>query len=214
MKLYMHPASPNCVAVQAVAAELGLRLEAEPVDLFAGANRSAEFLALNPNGLVPVLQDDGFVLWETAAILQYMAAKVPAQALLPLDERERAGVTRWQSWAIAHWQPVLQVLIFQRLFKRLKGQGEADEVAVDAALPKLHNCAKILDDAFAARPWICGDRPTIADFALGAYLVYAEVAQIPLSSFEGLGAWWARLRSRPAWLRAESAMPRLSVSPV
>ena len=128
MKLHMHPASPNCVAVLAAAAELGTPLDIEQVDLMAGANRNAPFLSINPNGLVPVLEDGDFVLWETVAILQYLAAKNPRQSLLPPDERGRANVTRWQSWGIAHWQPALQVFIFQRLFKRLRGLGDRNNL--------------------------------------------------------------------------------------
>lgn len=209
MRLYTHPASPNCVAVLAAAAEVGLQLELQPVDLFAGDNKSTKFLAINPNGLVPVLQEDDFVLWETTAILQYLASRVAVQSLLPLDERERADVTRWQSWAIAHWQPALQPFIYQNLFKRLKGLGAADQAVIAQAMPKLDGCARILDEALAVRPWICGDRPTVADLALGAYLVYEQAAKIPLSRFAKLAEWWARLRARPAWALAESSMPEL-----
>ena len=73
MKAYIHPASPNCVAVLTLAQELSVPLETETVDLFAHANTAPEFLSINPNGLVPVLIDGDFVLWETTAILQYLA---------------------------------------------------------------------------------------------------------------------------------------------
>jgi glutathione S-transferase len=208
MMAYIHPASPNCVAVRAAAGELGIKLETEIVDLFGQANLEPSFLALNPNGLVPVLEDEGFVLWETTAILQYLAARRDPAILLPREERARADVTRWQVWAVAHWQPALQTFIFENLFKRLRGLGGPDPRVIEGAQPRLVKFAAILETVLTKREWICGDRPTLADLTVGAYLVYAETADIPLSDYTHLLKWWSRLRRRPAWVAAESDIPR------
>lgn len=206
MKVFIHPASPNCVAVLAAAMEAGVELEREVVDLFSGANSDPRFLAINPNGLVPVLDDGGFILWETAAILQYLAARSGVRRLLPVDERMRADVTRWQFWNVAHWQPALQVFIFQNLFKRMKGLGQADAGAITETMPRFARNAAILDAALRGRSWLCGDGITVADLSVGAYLVYAEAASVPLAPYTSLLAWWTRLRERPAWRAAQSGL--------
>jgi len=209
MKALIHPASPNCVAVLAAARELEIELATEVVDLFGQANLDPEFLKINPNGLVPVLLDNDFVLWETTAILQYLASQGRLESLLPLDERTRADVTRWQAWNIAHWQPVLQTFIFENLFKRLRGLGSPDPQILAGAVPRLIKHARVLNTALTDREWLCAGRLTVADLAVGAYLVYAEPAAIALGDYPHLLDWWSRLRRRPAWSAAEAGLPKL-----
>ena len=102
MKLYGFPHSPNTWKVRAVAAHLGLRLDFEFVDLTKGQSRTPAFLALNPTGRTPVLVDGDFKLWESNAIMQYLASRT-TNSLWPDDARARADIMRWQSWQLAHW---------------------------------------------------------------------------------------------------------------
>lgn len=99
MKLYDFPFSPNSRKVRAVAYELGIALETQRVDLLTGGQRSPEFLARNPNGRVPVLEDGDLILWESTAIIRYLAA---GSALLPAARRTAAEVDRWTAWQLAH----------------------------------------------------------------------------------------------------------------
>jgi len=94
MKLHVAPPSPRAFKVLAVARHLDLDFDLCPVDIPKGANLTPEFAALNPNKKMPVLADDGFVLWESNAIMQYLAAKRPDGGLLPADARGRADVAR------------------------------------------------------------------------------------------------------------------------
>src|SRR5262249_21731615 len=113
MKLYGFPPSPNTWKARAVAAHLGIPLELELVDLTKP--RTPAYLALNPTGRTPTLVDGDFVLWESTAIMQYIASQKP-NSLWPDDARTRADIMRWQSWQIAHWgKEALEPLIFQRL---------------------------------------------------------------------------------------------------
>src|SRR5262249_49589919 len=105
IKLHVAPPSPRPFKVLAVARHLGLDFELCPVDLLNGAHLRPEFAALNPNRKMPVLEDDGFVLWESNAITQYLASKKPESGLLPSDPRKRADVSRWQFWARPHLAP-------------------------------------------------------------------------------------------------------------
>lgn len=126
MKLYFHPAAPNCIKVLVTATHLDIALEHEVVDLFKGEQDQPGYRSVSPTGLVPALQDGEFVLWESNAIMQFLAASGPHSSLLPCNERGRADVTRWQCWELAHWTPAVSVYLRENLFKRLKGIGAPD----------------------------------------------------------------------------------------
>lgn len=205
MRLFSHPASPNCVAVVAAARRLGSDLDVQHVDLFNGEQRKPEFLALNPNGLVPVLRADDFVLWETLAILEYLGSMDATHLLLPEDPRQRANVSRWMAWGLAHWNPALQPFIFERMFKALKGQGEPDEQSLAAAQPKLHQAAVLLDTTVGRTGYVCGDRLTLADYYLAAYPMYARQARINLQPYPDLSRWLERIHSLEEWQTATGA---------
>ena len=100
MKLYGFPPSPNTWKVRAVAAQLGLPLDLEFVDLTKGQSHTPDYLALNPTGRTPALVDGDFKLWESTAIMQYLASQTP-NPLWPNDARIRADIMRWQSWQLA-----------------------------------------------------------------------------------------------------------------
>src|SRR4030081_1552446 len=126
MKLYGFPPSPNTWKVRAVAAHLGMPLELVPVDLTKGGQRAPDYLALNPCGRAPTLVDGDFVLWESDAIMQYLADRKP-NSLWPNDSRVRADIARWQCWDLAHWSAeAFQPLIFQRVVKKIMNIGAAD----------------------------------------------------------------------------------------
>src|SRR5215831_6039883 len=130
MKLYSHPVSTNARKARLTALHLGIALEEKMVDLKNGEQRTPEFLALNPNGKVPVLDDDGFVLWESNAICQYLAAQVPGNSLLPADARGRAEINRWASWELAHMGQAVVKVAYQKFIKQRLGLGEPDAAIV------------------------------------------------------------------------------------
>ena len=130
MKLYGFSASPRTWKVRAVAAHLGIPLEYQQLDAFKGENRTPQYLALNPAGRTPTLVDGDFVLWESDAILQYLASKTP-NTLWPDDPRTRADIMRWQNWQSAHWGSDACVpLTFQNLVKGIFGLGAPDAAVV------------------------------------------------------------------------------------
>ncbi|MEO1180824.1 MAG: glutathione S-transferase family protein, partial [Cyanobacteria bacterium J06636_28] len=88
------------------------------INLPQGDQRTADFLALNPTGRIPVLQDGDFVLWESNAIMQYLASQV-STPLWPDDAQQRADIMRWQSWQLAHWAKGCQPLNYERLVKKV-----------------------------------------------------------------------------------------------
>jgi glutathione S-transferase len=202
MRLHVFPHSNNAIAVLATAYHCELTVELVFVDLLKGGQKSRTFTALNPNQRMPVLEDDDFVLWESNAIAQYLAARCPASGLWPWEPRRQADVARWQFWQAAHWGPTCAVFTFERVVKRFAGLGPADESAVAKAAPDFAFCARVLNAQLVNRPWVTGDALTVADFALAAWLVYAEPAGLPLDDYPAIGAWYGRLLKLPAWRKA------------
>src|SRR5262245_40760647 len=121
--LHVFPTSPRGAKVIALVDHLKLDCECRTVDRFRGEQRRPEFAALNPNQRMPVLEEDGFVLWESNAILQYLASKRPELGLWPADARNQADVARWCNREAAHWTPAGGILAFERVVKKLSSPG-------------------------------------------------------------------------------------------
>ena len=133
MKLYGFAGSPRTWKVRAVASHLGIPLEFEQLDPTKGETRTPQYLALNPTGRTPTLVDGDFVLWESDAIMQYLASKKP-NTLWPDDPRTRADIMRWQNWQSAHWgSDACMPLLFQNLVKTIFSLGPPDAAAVAKA---------------------------------------------------------------------------------
>ena len=186
MKLYDFAFSPNSRKVRAVAYELGIPLDHHPVDLLNGAQHTPAFLALNPNGRVPVLDDDDFVLWESTAIMRYLAAK-RGGALVPTSAAELANLDRWLSWQLAHLGPAMTKVAFERIVKPVTGQGGPDEAAIAEGTAEFEELSAILDAALDGREYVCGPL-SLADFALAAHYSLAATCGLELAPY----AAWTR----------------------
>jgi glutathione S-transferase len=128
MRLYPFLLSPPCQKVVALAYEVGVPLELVAVDLFRGESRTPEMLGKNPHGKVPILEDGDFVLWESNAMLGYIAAKADRNDLAPTTARERADVDRWLSWHGEHFGPAIGKVAFERVVKK---RGAPDRAIVE-----------------------------------------------------------------------------------
>jgi glutathione S-transferase len=210
MKLYGFPPSPNTWKVRAVAAHLGLRPDFEFVDLTRGQSRIAEFLALNPTGRTPVLVDGDFTLWESNAIMQYLASRTP-NALWPNEARIRADIMRWQSWQLAHWSKEgCEPLLFERLVKKIMNLGAPDPAVVAKGTENFHREARVLDAHLAKQSYLVGKEPTLADFSVAAPLFHAQAAELPLAPYLHIRDWFERVSALPAW--RETAPPAVSAA--
>jgi glutathione S-transferase len=199
MKLYMNALSPNVRRVRLTAAVLGMQLEEKSLDFAKGEHKSAEYLALNPNGAVPALVDGDYVLTESRAIMQYLASKKPEAGLLPSDERGRADVTRWQFWDSSHFSPQLGTVAFQRVMNQAFGMGPPDASKVDEALSNFRRWAAVLDKQLDGKQYVVGDSLTLADLTLASSLMYAKQSDVPVSEFSNLQAWFSRMTEMDAW---------------
>ncbi|MDB4944137.1 MAG: hypothetical protein JWP97_3671 [Labilithrix sp.] len=206
MKLYFHPLSGNSRRALLVAAHLEVPLERIVVDLTKSEQRGAPHLGRNPNGLVPVLDDDGFVLWESRAIMQYLADKTPGQSLLPTDPRGRADVNRWLFWCAGHMSIANTILVRENFVKTFSAQApDPVEVARGEALFAQHGA--VLDAHLAGRTWVVGDSLTLADYSLASGFALAGPARFPIGKLTNLLAWLGRVQELDAWKRTAPPPP-------
>jgi glutathione S-transferase len=210
LKIHAFPPSPRAFKVLSFAEHIGVDYEFVLCDLTKGAQKSAEFTALNLNQRMPVLEEDGWSLWESNAILQYLAEKKPASVMLPKDGHARADVNRWMFWESAHWDRACAILIFERFVKGFFQGGAPDPKEVEKGLAQFNRAASVLDRHLKGRKFLCGDALTAADFAVGAAMIMAEPAGFPLESYGEIRRWHAQLAALPAWQKALAMgqMPR------
>jgi glutathione S-transferase len=195
--LYAHPFSPNSRKVHWALEESGAEYTYKTVNVPAGEQRSPEFLDLNPNGRVPVVDDDGFRLWESNAILWYLADKIGQGKLVSADVKERALTDQWMAWQ-AHDTPAAFARPWSMKFFARFGQ-PFDEARYADAL-KLHKKPLgVLQQHLAAHSYLVGDRFSIADIAVGELTALCPDAGIDLHPYDAVRAWLDRLAERPAW---------------
>ena len=166
MELHTFVGSPNSRKAEAVIDHLGLDVRVVHHDFAGGGLRRPEYLALNPSGMVPTLVDGAFILWESNAIMQYLADKAGDDALLPRDPQKRADVLRWQCWELAHFNRAFGTLAFETVAKPALNFGPADASLVAAAQAGLERFAPVLERHLAGREQMVGDGVTIADYSM------------------------------------------------
>jgi glutathione S-transferase len=197
MKLY-YAETTNPRKACAVAKYLNSPVEFVHVDLVKGQNRTPEFLALNPNGKVPVLETGAGSLWESNAIMCYLA-RIAGSDLWPDDDRQ-IEVMRWLSWDSQHFTRHAGSLYFQHIVKPAFGMGGPDPAVVEEATGFIKRFGVVLNDHLSGRDYLVGDGLTVADFAVAITLPYAERARLPLAGFAEIERWHARLSELPAWV--------------
>jgi glutathione S-transferase len=182
----------------AVAKHVNAPVEFVRLDVATGAHKTPDFLAINPNGQLPVLQDGAFSLWESNAIMCYFARKT-ASDLWPRDEIGQIETVRWLSWDGAHFSRHGGALYFEYVIKPRFNLGPPDETTVSKATGGMRRSAAVLDAHLRDRRFVLGDKPTIADFALAVSLPYLEAVGKPLTGFGEIVRWHDRLNELPAW---------------
>ncbi len=208
MKLYDADLSPNAMRVRAVAYELGIDLEFVQIDPRAGQNKKPEFLALNPNGKVPVLVDGDFALWESRAINNYLAGLRSERGLYPQELITRALVDQWSYWQAIHLGPAMQRLTMERYFKEKFGMGAPDQAVINAESKNLEQFLPVLDRGLAGKEWIVGHL-SVADFALASTFPLRSKAGISLDATPNVAAWIQRMEARDSWRKATAPLATL-----
>jgi glutathione S-transferase len=195
MKLYTHPWSSNARRVHMLCEELKIPCTLETVDLLQGQQYTPEFQRLNPNAKVPVLDDDGFVLWESQAILRYLADKHAAEAWYPADRGRRARVEQWLDWNQTRLGAEAGRLMFNTHF----AGDRRDDRAIEFARKWLLKILPVMDGALADRPWLCGEAITLADIAAVTNVWYLEHCRHDLTPYPNVGRWYAAMKARSSF---------------
>ncbi|KQP42604.1 glutathione S-transferase [Methylobacterium sp. Leaf104] len=192
MKLYHHPLSGHAHRARLFLSLLGVPHEAIEVDLKAGAHKRPEFLALNPFGQVPVLDDDGTVISDSNAILVYVARKLGRTDWLPEDAAGEAAVQRWLSVAAGElaYGPAAA-----RLVTVFGAKFNPEEV-----IGRAHTLLGRVEAHLTGRDWLVGERPTIADIALYSYLARAPEGNVDLSGYPTVNAYLRRIEALPGFV--------------
>jgi glutathione S-transferase len=207
IKLYAFPPSPRSFKALWAAHHLGIDYEMQLVDLSKGAQRAPQYAALNPNAKAPSLEDGGFVLWESNAIVEYLCSLKPDSGLLPQDTRGRLGITKWMYWESAHWDPACAVFAFERVVKKIFSMGEPDEREIARGNQLFERAGKVLDAELQKRRYVATDKFTAADLSVGAAMSIAEPGQFPIEQFRGIRRWYEDIRALPSWQKT-AAMQR------
>jgi glutathione S-transferase len=199
MKLHTFVGSPNSHKVEAVISHLGLEVDIHHHDPLAGDLRRPEYLALNPNGKVPVLEDGGFVLSESNAIMQYLADKALDGSLFPRDAQRRADVVRWQFWELAHFNKAFGILAFETVAKPKLDLGPTNGALVEVMRADLARFAPVLERHLAGRQYMVGDGITLADYSVIAFEAYRPRVPFDWSPYRNVNAYFDRMRAVEHW---------------
>ena len=189
----------NSINVQKVlwcAGEIGLKYERVDAGLQFGKNREDWYLAMNPNGLVPTIEDDGLVLWESHTIVRYLAAKYGDGKLYPADLRTRADGERWMDWALSTLFLDSRNLFWELI--RTPPEKRNPEL-IERSRKSLCDIWGRLDRALAGRKYVAGSDLTVGDIPVGAWAFRWYALPIERPELKNLRAWYERLTERPAY---------------
>jgi len=178
--------------------EIGLAYERTDAGMQFGVNRTPEYLAMNPNGLVPTLEDDGFVLWESNAIVRYLCAKHSAGKLWPEDLQVRADADRWMDWQTATLSSAMGAA-FMGLVRLPPEKRNADAIA--ESLAKTNKLVAMLDAHLAGRDYVAGAAYGMADIVLAPIMHRWFNMPCERASAPNAERWYKTLMQRPACAR-------------
>lgn len=196
LKIYGTKTSSNVQKVLWCCGELGVPFERIDITEAFGGLRSAAYLALNPNGLMPTIDDAGFILWESNVIVRYLSASHGGGSLCPSDRMQRADCERWMDWQQTSIAPFIRIL-FRSLVR--KPPDAIEEAQLRTTLQKASNNWAILDARLADRPFVGGGTLTMGDVALGNAIHRWFELPVERPTLPHLRAWYDRLCRRPPY---------------
>ena len=200
MKVYGNPLSPATRTVLTTLAEKGKQAEFILINFAEGAQKRPEHLARNPFGLVPVLEDDGFTLYESRAINRYLASRLPGPALIPESTHARARMEQFISIEQSYLSPNVMTLVYAAVWRKY------DQASIDNAKANLKTPLDVAEAALKDGPFFSGDSFSLADISWLPYVQYIfdRGAGDFVTSRPHLDAWWQRASARPSWIKANT----------
>lgn len=197
MKLYYFE-TPNGRKPCAVAKHLNSPVKYVRVDLSKGEHKQPEFMAINPNGKIPALEDGDVKLWEGHSIMAYLAHKAGSD-LWPSDPLQQIQVMKWLNWDTAHFSRHAGRLFFENFIKEAFDLGEPVQSEIDDATGFFKQFAGVLNDHLKGKSYIVDERLTIADFGVATFLPTAKEAKLPLDGYNEIHRWHDVLMGLNAW---------------
>lgn len=214
MKLYCHPASTTSRMVMLYIAEEAPEVELQTVDIFSGEHLKPEYAAINPSPLVPVLEDDDFRLTESSTILKYLAEKKGSPSY-PKGLRERARVNEMMDWFNTNlYRDFAYGVVYPQTFPSHKRRSEEAQAATLAwGVEKSQLWLKILDERLlGAKPWLCGDRITIADYMGSQVIGAGDLVGCTFSQYPNIARWMRSMKSLKSWPRVHEVFDGFAAS--
>lgn len=192
LNVYGDYRSGNCYKVKLMLHLLGRDYQWLPIDILKGETQTAEFLAKNPNGKIPVLElEDGTFLWESNAILNFLA---DGSEFIPNEPRLRTQMLQWQFFEQYSHEPYVAVARFIQLYQ---GMPEARREEYEVCHVRGHKAFRVMEQQLQRTPYLVGEQYTLADIALYAYTHVAHEGGFDLSGYPAINAWLARIASHP-----------------
>lgn len=195
--IYGHPDS-RTMRVLWAAREVGVAFEHVPIRWDDPKLKEPDYLRINPAGTIPAIDDDGFHLGESLAIILYLAKKYGAPPLYPVTLEGEAQVWRWALWAQQHLEPYVQGDALLRPVRDAMG---------DTAAPYIAQSCAVLEATLAGQPWLLGNDFTAADLAVAAVLSPSRAAKLPLARYPHIRDWHLRCYHRPAAIATRGPHP-------
>lgn len=203
IKLYRHPISGHCHRIELFLSLLGLPVELIDVDLMKKAQKTPAFLAMNPFGQVPVIQDGAITLADANAILVYLASRYAPDTWLPQDPAKAAQVQRWLSVAAG---PLAFGPATARLAVLFKSPVNAEE-----AIRRANNLFAVMEQTLQTTPFLTSSTPTLADIANYSYIARAPEGNVSLQPYPHLRTWLARIEALPGFVPMTASAVGLAV---
>jgi len=193
LKLHYHPLSTYSRRVRIACLEKGIAIQLVELDMAKGAHRAPDYLSLNPYGRVPTLEDDGFVLYESTAILEYLEATHPAPPLVPADARGRALVGMHMKLCDIQLARQTGIIIFP---KRFLPKERWDEAAMAQAKKEIEKHLAIVEQQLAGKEWMVGERYSLVEVCYTPFVEFFALMEI--TPPPAVAAWAARMLGRPS----------------
>lgn len=194
--IYGRNNSINVQKVMWLAGELELAINRLDVGGPFGGNDTPEYLAMNPNGRVPTLDEDGFILWESNSIVRYLGEHYGCEPWWPKDKHLRALANQWMDWYLATMHQPMMVMFLTLIRKKPE---DRDMSAVRKANKDAAKLWQLVDNHLSDRDYLTGDNPTMADIPLGVCAYRWFNLDIERPEFRHVESWYDRLRNRPAY---------------
>jgi len=193
LKLHYHPLSTYSRRVRIACLEKGIEIELVELDMAKGAHRGPDYLRLNPYGRVPTLEEDGFVLYESTAILEYLEAMHPAPPLVPADARGCALVAMHMKLCDIQLARQTGIIIFP---KRFLPKERWDEAAMAQAKKEIEKHLAIVEQQLAGKEWMVGERYSLVEVCYAPFVEFFALMEI--TPPPAVAAWTARMFGRPS----------------